>query len=95
MCKWLFEVGAAADITKTRINNGATPMWIACQNGHLSVCEWLFEVGADITKARDNGCTPLKVAFQEPHPHLPLVDPQRSPQPSIRRPTTTTSTVPS
>ena len=43
VCKWLFEVGAATDITKAD-NNGFTPMYIACWSGHLSVCKWLFEV---------------------------------------------------
>jgi hypothetical protein len=45
VCKWLFEVGAAADITKA-VNNGRTPMYIACAEGHLSVCKWLVRVGA-------------------------------------------------
>jgi hypothetical protein len=45
VCKWLFEVGAAADITKA-INGGFTPMFIACQNGQLSVCKWLVLNGA-------------------------------------------------
>ena len=56
-------MGAAADITKA-INNGITPMWIACQEGHLSVCKWLFEVGAaeDITKANNDGFTPMYAA---------------------------------
>ena len=45
VCKWLLEVGAAADITKAA-NDGATPMYVACEKGHLSVCKWLFEVGA-------------------------------------------------
>ena len=100
VCKWLFEVGAAADVTKAN-NNGATPMFIACQKGHLSVCKWLFEVGAaadtprrgtrlhsyvhrlpggppvgvqvavrggrglDITEANNNGATPMYIACQE------------------------------
>ena len=68
VCKWLFEVGAAADITKAS-NNGFTPMYIACQMGHLSVCKWLFEVGAaaDITKANNNGATPMYLACQFGH----------------------------
>ena len=48
--------------------DGFTPMFIACQNGQLSVCKWLLEVGAaeDIFKAHD-GWTPLKIAFHEDH----------------------------
>ena len=40
VCQWLFEVGAAGDITKTS-TSGFTPMHEACQRGHLSVCQWL------------------------------------------------------
>ena len=34
-------------------------MFIACQNGHLSVCKWLLEVNAavDIRKVMNNGVT--------------------------------------
>ena len=61
-------MGAAADITKA-INNGSTPMFIACQNGELSVCKWLFEVGAaaDITKAVNGGWTPMRTACDRDH----------------------------
>ena len=45
VCKWLYDNGAAEDITKTT-NMGSTPMHWACESGHLSVCQWLFEVGA-------------------------------------------------
>lgn len=41
VCKWLFEVGAAADITKSDVSYGsATLMRIACVKDHLPVCEW-------------------------------------------------------
>ena len=40
VCQWLFEVGAAGDITKTN-NYGSTPMHRACDGDHLSVCQWL------------------------------------------------------
>ena len=44
MCKWLFEVGAAADIS--RMAQGWTPMRAACNEGHLVTCQWLVRVGA-------------------------------------------------
>jgi len=68
VCKWLFEVGAAADITKAS-NSGFTPMCVACEKGHLSVCKWLFEVGAaaDITKAINGGFTPMYIACDKGH----------------------------
>ena len=66
VCKWLFEVGAAADITKAD-NDGFTPMYIACEKGHLSVCKWLSEVGAaaDRHKANKNGVTPMQAARRD------------------------------
>ena len=58
VCKWLYDNGAAEDITKAN-NDGFTPMHGACDGGHLSVCQWLFEVGAagDIAKTNDEGYT--------------------------------------
>ena len=49
--------------------DGFTPMFIACQNGQLSVCKWLLEVGAaaDITKTGINGLTPLRIACSKDH----------------------------
>ena len=43
-------------------------MLIACQEGHLSVCQWLFEVGvsADITRASNNGSTPMLIRPRTP-----------------------------
>ena len=70
VCKWLYDNGAAEDITKanssrlnmkiwrTYNNFGSTPMHRACKGGHLLVCQWVFEVGAagDITKTNNYGC---------------------------------------
>ena len=44
-------------------------MYAACRNGHLSVCQWLFEVGAsaDITRANNDGTTPMLIACQKGH----------------------------
>ena len=74
ICKWLFEVGAAADITKANGVNqirkiGVTPMYVACRCGHLPVCEWLFEGGAaaDIAKEDNHGDTPMRMACRNGH----------------------------
>ncbi len=48
-------------------NNGATPLLIACQEGHLAIAKKLLDKGADPNKADNNGATPLFVACQEGH----------------------------
>jgi hypothetical protein len=45
VCKWLYEVGAAEDITKADFY-GNTPIHAACMSGHLSVCKLLIFNGA-------------------------------------------------
>ena len=67
VCKWLYDNGAAEDITKAN-NSGFTPMYFACKGGHLLVCQWLFEVGAaeDITKANIDGDTPMNKWLRSP-----------------------------
>ena len=68
ICRWLFEMGAAGDITKAN-NDGVTPMYTACQEGRLSICKWLFEVGAanDVTRANNDGDTPMWIACKKGH----------------------------
>ena len=43
-------VEQGADIDKAK-NDGATPLFIASQNGHVDVVRVLVEQGADINKA--------------------------------------------
>ena len=47
-------------------------MYLACQEGHLSVCKWLYQAGAaaDITKATrwDAGWTPMLYRKKAPLP---------------------------
>ena len=58
------EVGADKDQT---LNSGATPLYIAAQNGHLDVVRHLVEVGADKDQALNSGATPLYIAAQNGH----------------------------
>ena len=44
------------------MDNGATPLYIASQNGHLPVVERLLQEKVDPNTPRDNGVTPLFIA---------------------------------
>jgi hypothetical protein len=68
VCKWLFDHGATADITKAE-RSGYTPMLLASWRCHLSVCKWLFEVGAakDINTKSNHGNSPMHMACWEGH----------------------------
>jgi len=55
-----------ADIN-TPMNNGATPVFIASQNGHVDALEFLHKNGADINTPRNDGTTPVFIASQNGH----------------------------
>ena len=59
-CKWLYEVGAAADI-RTVDKLGNPPLHTSCMTGQLHVCEWLVSVGAeeDLRSANFDGWTAM------------------------------------
>ena len=44
-----------------------TPLYIACENGHLEVVKLLIKNGADINKADENQATPLYIVCQNGH----------------------------
>jgi len=50
-----------ADINKID-NHGWTPLYIACQKGHITVVKYLVENGANINEGNNNGATPLYIA---------------------------------
>lgn len=48
--------------------NGATPLYLACQEGHLEVTQYLVqECGADPHTSAHDGMTPLHAAAQMGH----------------------------
>ena len=69
ICKWLFDNGAADDITRVSDMYDNTPLHLASHGGHLSVCQWLHKVGAagDIPKENLFGQTPLLMALGNGH----------------------------
>lgn len=49
-------------------NNGATPLYLACQEGHLEVTKYLVqECNADAHVRAQDGMTPLHAAAQMGH----------------------------
>lgn len=50
--------------------DGASPLFIAAQNGHLEVCGALLRAGAAVDAARGDGASPLWIAAQCGHDHV-------------------------
>lgn len=47
--------------------DGATPLFIACQNGHESTLQLLLNNGADSNLCLEDGTSPLYIACQNGH----------------------------
>ena len=61
------ENNANIDLAK---NDGVTPLWIACQEGHENVVTLLLSHNADVNLAKSDGITPLWIACQKGHEHV-------------------------
>ena len=48
-------------------NDGCTPLFMACQKGHLKIAALLVDKGAKIDQAKNDGATPLFIACQQGH----------------------------
>jgi ankyrin repeat protein len=54
-------IKAGADVNQAT-SDGATPLFLAAQNGHESCVALLIQAGADVRKARKDGHTPMNIA---------------------------------
>ena len=61
----LLDKGAVVDQATT--DNSATPLYVACHNGHFDAAKLLLTMGAAIDQVADNGTTPLFMACQNGH----------------------------
>lgn len=52
------------------VQDGATALFIAAQNGHVRILEVLLEHGAKTDAARTDGATPLWIGAQMGHDHV-------------------------
>lgn len=57
----LIEFGGDVNLAN---KNGATPLFIAAQNGHTAVVESFVAAGANVNASRLDGVTPLFMACQ-------------------------------
>ena len=55
-----------AEVDKAN-ENCQTPLYIACQNGHVDTARLLLDNGAEVDKANENGVTPLYIACEKGH----------------------------
>ena len=49
------------------MEDGATPAFIAAQQGHVAAIRVLHEFGADLNKSKADGATPVLIAAQRGH----------------------------
>ena len=52
------------------LQDGGTPLFVACQCNHLDVVKELLDRGADIHAQMVDGATPLFITAQNGHNHL-------------------------
>ena len=49
------------------LRDGATPLCIACQEGHVDAARLLLDKGAEVDRAKEGGFTPLYIACENDH----------------------------
>ena len=56
-----------ADVNASRSDNGATPLYVAAQNGHTEVVKLLLDNNADINAMTHHGQKPIDSARRNLH----------------------------
>lgn len=64
ICKLLLDAGAVVDSLG---EHGTTPLFVACQGGHVNVAKLFIERGADVNLLRQDGMSMLFIASQGGH----------------------------
>ena len=62
-------LAANADVNQAP-NDGATPLYIACDKGHTEVVTKLLAANADVNQADNDGATPLFIACHNGHTEI-------------------------
>lgn len=66
MDSWLYF--ASYSVVNYQTKNGATPLYLACQEGHLEAVQYLVkDCGAEPSIRANDGMTPLHAAAQMGH----------------------------
>ena len=63
-------VSADANVNQAQTDDGATPLYVASQEGHTDVVAAFVSAGADVNQARDDGARPLHAASTQGHTEL-------------------------
>ena len=63
-------LGASAVVNQAK-DEGFSPLFVACQKGHLECAQLLLEADAAVDQAENGGATPLYIACQEGHLECP------------------------
>ena len=56
-----------AEVDRANERRYATPLFIACQEGHVEAARLLLEKGADVNRPTEKGWTPLFIACWKGH----------------------------